>query len=802
MRNRLRSFHLPFRASPKTKIRLTANGTGTQQLGVIVYGTVGSSYTIKDSLGTVISYTVGSTGNDLRNIDASVSGGLIDIIGTSITRFTVQTGTQLTSINILEEGALTSLQNMANGSSTLTSFSSVDLPNVTNMSGALRDTSIITFPNIDVSNVNTIGDMFYGCSLLEAINSNFSGVTVSAAGFTSNCNSLKCLGGLTTYASTDTTSSGVFNSPVMVTPTPYEQDRIVNDPNGYSYVKPSYLNNCTFGDFEANFVRYDTTHNMGFKLTTLTAPAEATVIDTNGVSTTYTSTNAYLTISGVDVSGTSDTVNVIVPNVRSFRIYNTIYVKEAHIINEGTLQDASNFNGNYNSKLDTFTSPTLHYLDDASYMFWHNSNLVNLTAFSMPFCTKADTMFAGVGLTSFDPNWDFSKVKDMSYFLDGANSLTSLPQLDLLECTSLNHAFQNMHSLTTFTGVTLSQISGDTVSLQNTWSNCDALTSFPTIDLSKVIALSATWSNCSALTSFPLLDTSTITSLDNTWQSCSGLVSFPSMNFNNVTTINHTWDGCSGLTSFPAINFPGLNSNALYAWKDCSGLTSFPLITLTFSGSSPSVSNSWKGCTGLTTFPAIDLSTVKVFTSAWNGCASMTTWSVPNISNANNADTIFDNCTVLNNIVVDLSNATTLSYAFRNCTALTSVNDGTGAGDSLNLSSATSLSSVFQNCTSLVSPPILDVSSATSAFSTFAGCTAITNIRGLGTGGSIGSMSSMFANCSSLVCLDAMNGTSSSASNNPANVFSGCTSLIAPNGTEQVDIVDNNVNWVNPNPCP
>lgn len=802
MRNRLRSFHLPFRASPNTKIRLTANGTGTQQLGVIVYGNVGSSYTIKDSLGTVTTYTVGSTGNDLRNINASVSGGLIDIIGASITRFTVQVDTQLTSINILEEGALTSLQNMANGSSTLTDFSSVDLPNVTDMSGSLRDTSITTFPNIDVSNVTSVSTMFYGCSLLEAINSNFSGVVTSAAGFTSNCSSLKCLGGLTTYASTDTTSSGVFGSPVMVTPTPYEQNRIVNDVNGYSYVKPSYLNNCTFGNFEANFVRYDTANNMGFKLTTFTAPAEAIVIDTNGISTTYTSTNTNLIITGVDVSGTSNTVNVIVPDVKSFRIYNTKYVKEAHIINEGTIQDLTNFNANYGSFLDTFTSPTLHYVDNATGMFWYNTSLQSITAFSMPFVTKIKDMFKGSGLTSYDSNWSFPVAYQIEGFLYGTNNITTLPQLDFPEGRVFKQSFYSMAGLTNFTGITFSQIANDTVDLFRTWMNCSSMTSFPSISLSKVTSLTDTWNGCSALTAFPALDTSTITSLGGTWNSCSGLTSFPTINCNNVTTASFTWFQCSSLTSFPTINFPSINNQFDSVWKNCYGLTSFPLITIGFSGTNPSVNSSWTSCNSLTTFPAIDLSSVKVFTSAWKGCSSMTTWNVTSTSNATTAGSIFDGCTVLNNIVVDLSNAITVSYAFRNCASLTSVNDGTGAGDSLNLSSATSLSSVFQNCTSLVSPPILDVSSATSASSTFSGCVAITNIRGLGTGGNIASMSSMFANCSSLVCLDAMDGTSSTASNNPTNVFSGCTSLVAPNGTEQVDIVDNNVNWTNPSPCP
>jgi len=804
MRNRFKNSTTHIYEAPVPNVTLTlGNASAGETVSMSFKGAVGDTVKIIDSYDVETLYTFNSNGSiNNINIDAHLTGSTIELTSSSMSRFWINGATsEVQKIEIHREGSLTDLTIMANGRAELTEFVSVDLPNVTNMSQAFRGTSITSFPNIDVSGVIDVSTMFYNCSELTAINADFSNVTVSASGFTYGCDTLKCLGGITTFSTTDTTSNVVFGSPILVTPTEYEKDQIINNPNGYSYVKPAYLSNCSFGLFELDLVRYSTTDNISIRVYGLTSDISCTVVDTTGTSTVYTATTTFLAIDNIDVSGASDTIKITMPNISRILIRNK-YVKEIHILNGGTLKSLASFNSNYGSYVDTLTSVPLHYVDTVSGMLYYNTSLTTIPTLDLPFCRDYNNFLRGSSITSFPSNWVFDVATNLEGLFYGCTNLTSLSQLDFPRGKSFREAFYNCTSLTSFTGITFSQVTGDIINLYKTWMNCTALTSMPTIDLSKVNLLGDTWNRCSALTSFPNINTSTITSLDGTWNECSSLTSFPSLDFSAVTYCYRTWRKCTSLLTFPATNFPALNTTFQAVWEECYALTSFPLITITFSGATPNVSNAWYRCESLTSFPAIDFTGVKNFASTWYRCYDMTSWGGLNLDSATRIDYAFDGCTSLTSLTLSVPNATTVSGAFRGCTLLTDVNDGTGANDSLDVSSAISLSSLFQNCTSMVTPPILDVSSATSAFSVFSGCTNITHIKGLGTAGNVGGMTSMFYNCSSLICLDALDGTSSSVGNTPVNVFNGCTSLVAPNSTEQTDILDNNVNWVNANPCP
>ena len=61
-----------------------------------------------------------------------------------------------------------------------------------------------------------------------------------------------------------------------------------------------------------------------------------------------------------------------------------------------------------------------------------------------------------------------------------------------------------------------------------------------------------------------------------------------------------------------------------------------------------------------------------------------------------------------------------------------------------------------------------------------------------------------FYGCSSLVCITEVDTRKALDDyNNKASMFDGCTSLIAPNATEQADLVDSDgAVYVNGNACP
>ena len=804
MRNRFKNSTSHIYETPTPNVTLTVDTVGStyQYTTLILYGANGSNIEITDSYGVKTIHTIVTNGNITVNVDAHAINSELLISSDQMTRFRINYSNNRSAIRkmqIHKEGGLTSLEQMAYGNVQLTEFISVDLPNVTNANFAFRETVITSFPDIDVSGMTSVSGMFYGCSDLTAINANFTGVTVTASSFAYNCTKLKCLAGITTYSTTDTTSGGMFSSPVLVTPTAYEKDQIINNPNGYVYVKPAYLTNCSFGLFEIDLVKYDTTNNLKIRVYGLTSDISCTIVDTTGTSTTHTTTATSLTISNIDVSGASNTIKVTMPNIKNFRIISK-YVKEAHILNEGTLISLDNFNGNYGSFLDTFTSVSLNYVDTVSHMFWYNTSLTTIPTLDLPFCRSYNNFLKGSGITSFPSNWLFDVANNLTGLFYNCLSLTSLSQLDFPRGKTINDAFRNCNNLTTLSGVTFSQISGDVVTLKNTWYDCASLTVFPSIDLSKVTELYNTWYNCSSLTSFPVLDTSTITTASYTWRYCTSLLSFPTLNFSNLTYGLGIWSKCTSLTSFPTIHFPSIATSFRDIWNECSSLTTFPLINITCSGAG-NLSKNWYKCSSLVSFPNINLSTATNLDSAWSYCSNMTSWNVTNISNSVVAGSMFAYCTVLDNVTVDLSNSTQVSYLFKSCTNLTLFEDSTGSG-TFDISSATSIGQLLDSCSSIVQTPVLDITSATAAYSLFSNCTSLQYIKGLGTSGNVGSMTSMFNNCNSLICMDAMDGTSSIVSNNPINVFSNCTSLIAPNSAEQIDIVDNNVNWTNSNTCP
>jgi hypothetical protein len=84
--------------------------------------------------------------------------------------------------------------------------------------------------------------------------------------------------------------------------------------------------------------------------------------------------------------------------------------------------------------------------------------------------------------------------------------------------------------------------------MSSNWSYCSKLTSFPQIDISNVTSISTNWAYCSSLTTFPELDYSNITNLHNTWYACNKLECMSgTLDFRNVTNNINTFIYCSNL---------------------------------------------------------------------------------------------------------------------------------------------------------------------------------------------------------------------------------------------------------------
>jgi hypothetical protein len=239
---------------------------------------------------------------------------------------------------------------------------------------------------------------------------------------------------------------------------------------------------------------------------------------------------------------------------------------------------------------------------------------------------------------------------------------------------------------TDFTGVT---------SLEEAWSNCTSLTSFPSITAPNVTDASIAWSNCTSFTTFPAIDFPICSNFLQAWKGCSSMTSFGACDLSQGTFVKEAWRGCTSLTSFPAIDFPLC----------------------------PRFDQAWQTCNNLTTFPAIDLgsqaaSTVNMY-RAWYGNSSLTSWGACNTSNAYNIEEAwYDNVALTSFPVVDFSSVTNARSAWQNCTSLTSF-------PAIDFPVCTNFYRTWRNCSSLTTFPLIDVSSGTDFRDTWRTCSSL-----------------------------------------------------------------------------
>ena len=87
-----------------------------------------------------------------------------------------------------------------------------------------------------------------------------------------------------------------------------------------------------------------------------------------------------------------------------------------------------------------------------------------------------------------------------------------------------------------------------TGSAQYMFSGCSSLTSVPDMDTAQVTSMRAMFYNCSSLTSVPDMDTAQVTNMRVMFSGCSSLTSVPDMDTAQVTNMRAMFYNCSSLT--------------------------------------------------------------------------------------------------------------------------------------------------------------------------------------------------------------------------------------------------------------
>jgi surface protein len=118
---------------------------------------------------------------------------------------------------------------------------------------------------------------------------------------------------------------------------------------------------------------------------------------------------------------------------------------------------------------------------------------------------------------------------------------------------------------------------------------------------------------------------------------------------------------------------------------------------------------------------------------------------------------------------------------------------------SFDTSNVTDMKYMFYRCNTVTNLDIssFDISNVTDMQHMFNECSEITNIQ-LPTGAPTATFASIFEDCSKLECLNRIDTTNAT---DTTDMFVGCTSLTAPNSTDQSNILAG-ASWVNPNSCP
>ena len=311
---------------------------------------------------------------------------------------------------------------------------------------------------------------------------------------------------------------------------------------------------------------------------------------------------------------------------------------------------------------------------------------------------------------------------ELFFLIDGTKNFTSMTITGGESLAQVTGLFSGLTYISSPAGISIDDTSNvwnwSSAFNGNThWTDLSALEDW---DFSAATRVGAMFSGNTSMTSVPNIDLpwGQITLANSFCQNCTSLASFPSFNMTGFTgTFHLAFSGCSSLTSFPSVDLSGVGD--LYRTWYNSGLTSFPALDL--SGAT-SIIETWDNCDSIVTFGNCDLSGVLDATSAWEGCNSMVTFSVTDMSSCTDFTTAWFGCVSMTScaVVGSMSSGVDFTSCFHNCSAM--VTFGNCA-----TSSGTTFTSMFQGCTSLTTIGGLDTTNTAGATPTiFSGATSIT----------------------------------------------------------------------------
>lgn len=159
---------------------------------------------------------------------------------------------------------------------------------------------------------------------------------------------------------------------------------------------------------------------------------------------------------------------------------------------------------------------------------------------------------------------------DCTQMLQYCEKLTTIPQLDTSNVTTMGSMFSGCVSLQTIPLLDTSKVNN----MGYLFAYCYKLESIPLLDTHNVSQMYGMFSSCTSLTTIPQLDTSKVTNMHEMFRSCTSLTSIPQLNTSNATNLGQMFSGCSKLTNVPQLNAQkAINLSGIF--NNCTNLTTF-----------------------------------------------------------------------------------------------------------------------------------------------------------------------------------------------------------------------------------
>lgn len=373
-----------------------------------------------------------------------------------------------------------------------------------------------------------------------------------------------------------------------------------------------------------------------------------------------------------------------------------------------------------------------------------------------------------------------------SYLFDNCKAMTTSPTTLKLGGTDLRNLFYNCNALTNIADI---QLTHNPILVDGMFRNCYVLNSIPTnIDFSSVTSAENLFAACKVITEIPSNTNLSLAGVNGgMFDGCLELQSIPNTVILPVwnNSARFTFRGCSKLTSIDAdVTFGNNITNVSYFFANCYELTSVNFTQSVFDFTNvSSMIYFMSQCKKLTNFPTeILLSTPISLYAAFNKCYEMITAPIIDYSSVTDMFNLFASCNKLTSLNVTQFNCspTRIEGLFDACTQLNLDNVTFNMTD-VNMNSSSRWA--FRNLDSTtILKGTIEILAVSNAYNVISSCDNLVEVENIKLTGS-GAMYNFFDSNPLLECIGGYIDTTQAS--NRSNMFSGCTSLLNPDATEQ-----------------